>query len=119
MCINTDIMESNMGKRKALVYPQAEKKLKIVGEQIKLARLRRHLTELDVAERARIGRSSVIQIEKGAPSVSMGIYLAVLSVLGLQDDILLLARDDVMGRTFQDLELKTPRRGKKHETKPE
>ncbi len=49
----------------------------------------------------------------------MGIYLAVLSVLGLQDDILLFARDDVMGRTFQDLELKMPRRGKKHETKPE
>jgi hypothetical protein len=66
-----------------------------------------------------VGRSSVAQVEKGAPSVSMGIYLAVLSVLGLQDDILLFARDDVMGRTFQDLELKMPRRGKKHETKPE
>ncbi len=105
-----------MGRRTPLVYPQAQKKLKIVGEQIKLARLRRHLTEQDVAERARVGRTSVMQVEKGSPSVSMGIYLAILSVLGLQDDILLLARDDVMGRTYQDLELKIPRRGKKRET---
>lgn len=44
----------------------------------------------------------------------MGMYLAVLNVLGLEDDILLLARDDVMGRTYQDLNLKIPRRSRKN-----
>ena len=104
-----------MGKRKALLFPQTAKKLQIVGEQIKLARLRRHLTAEDVAEKARVGRTTVVQIEKGSPSVSMGMYLAVLNALGLQDDILLLTKDDELGRTIQDLDLKTPRRVKKHE----
>ena len=40
-------------------------------------------------------------------------YLAVLNALGLSDDILLLAKDDVMGKRFQDLNLKTPRRLKR------
>lgn len=102
-----------MGKRKALLFPQTAKKLKTVGEQIKLARLRRHLTAENVAEKARLGRTTVVQIEKGSPSVSMGMYLAVLDALGLQDDILLLAKDDVLGRTIQDLEIKIPRRVKK------
>ncbi len=102
-----------MGKKKAVIYPRTAKKLEITGEQIKLARLRRKLTAQDVADRAGIGRTTVSQIEKGSPSVSMGMYLAVLSVLGLQDDILLLAKDDVLGRTYQDLDLKIPRRIRK------
>ncbi len=102
-----------MGKKKAVIYPRTAKKLAITGEQIKLARLRRKLTAQDVADRAGIGRTTVTQIEKGSPSVSMGMYLTVLSVLGLQDDILLLAKDDVLGRTYQDLDLKIPRRIRK------
>ncbi len=101
-----------MGKGKAVLFPQTAKKLRIVGRQIKLARLRRKLTAEDVAERAKIGRSTVGQIEKGSPSVSMGMYLAVLHALGLQDDILHLAKDDVLGRTYQDLDLKTPKRAR-------
>ncbi|MBE6004532.1 MAG: helix-turn-helix domain-containing protein [Lachnospiraceae bacterium] len=104
-----------MGKRKALLFPKTAKKLQTVGEQIKLARLRRHLTAEDVAERARVGRSTVVEIEKGSPSVSMGMYLAVLNALGLQDDILLLAKDDELGRAIQDLEIKTPRRVRKRQ----
>ncbi len=102
-----------MGKKTAILFPQTEKKLQKVGEQIKLARLRRGLSAQEVAERAAIGRSTVIQVEKGSPSVSMGFYLAILNVLGLQNDILLLAKDDVLGRTIQDLNLKVPRRAKK------
>ena len=103
-----------MGKNKALLLPQIERKLQAVGGQIKLARLRRGLTAQEVAEKAAVGRSTITQIEKGSPSVSMGMYLAVLNALGLSDDILYLAKDDVMGRTFQDLNLKTPRRIKKN-----
>ena len=35
----------------------------------------------------------------------MGAYFNVLRVLGLQDDFLLLASNDVQGRNIQDLEL--------------
>ena len=105
-----------MGKNKALLFPQVERKLQIVGSQIKLARLRRGWTAQEIAEKASVGRSTITQIEKGSPSVSMGMYLAVLNALGLSDDILCLAKDDIMGRTFQDLNLKTPRRIKKNGT---
>lgn len=104
-----------MGLKKAVLFPQTEKKLRTVGKQIKLARLRRKLPVQEVADRAAISRSTVIAIEKGCPSVSMGFYLAVLNVLGLQDDILLIAKDDVLGRTYQDLNLKIPRRVKNYD----
>lgn len=77
----------------------------ILGDQIKLARKRRKLTTIQVAERASIDRSTLYQIEKGNPSVSMGAYFNVLRVLNLQDDILKLAADDEFGRRLQDIEM--------------
>lgn len=79
--------------------------LEQVGENIKLARKRRSLTTIQVAERAGIDRSTLYQIEKGNPGVSMGAYFSVLRVLGLQDDFLKLAADDEFGRRLQDLKL--------------
>nr|WP_284040292.1 helix-turn-helix transcriptional regulator [Sphingobacterium sp. lm-10] len=76
-----------------------------MGENIKLARKRRKLTTVQVAERAGIARSTLYLIEKGEPSVAMGAYFNVLRVLRLQDDFLKLAADDVFGRKLQDLDL--------------
>ena len=76
-----------------------------MGENIKLARKRRKLTTVQVAERADIDRSTLYEVEKGNPSVSMGAYFNTLRVLGLQDDFLKLAADDEYGRKLQDLEL--------------
>lgn len=88
------------------ILPGTEKILKIMGEQIKLARLRRDLTAELVAERAGISRSSLWKVETGNPAVAMGIYAAVLHALGGMDkDLLLVAKDDEMGRQMQDLGL--------------
>lgn len=76
-----------------------------VGENIKLARKRRELTTMQVAERAGIDRTTLYHIEKGNSRVSMGAYFNVLRVLGLQDDFLKLAADDELGRKLQDLNL--------------
>ena len=84
-----------------------EKKMKVVGEQIKLARLRRDLSLTQVAERATCSPLTVSRIEKGAPTVAIGIYLRVLYALQLDDDILLLAKEDKLGRQIQDMELST------------
>jgi transcriptional regulator with XRE-family HTH domain len=72
---------------------------------MKLARKRKKLTAIQVAERAGIARSTLYLIEKGDSSVSMGAYFNVLRVLGLQNDFLKLAADDEFGRKLQDLEL--------------
>jgi len=80
-----------------------------MGEQIKLARLRRKLSVNLVSERAGISRASLWAVEKGSPSVAMGIYAAVLHALnGMDKDLLKIAKDDELGRKLQDLDL--PRR---------
>lgn len=76
-----------------------------MGEQVKLARKRRKLSTIQVAERADISRTTLYQVEKGEPGVAIGAYFNVLRVLGLQQDILKLAADDEFGRKLQDLEL--------------
>ena len=94
-----------MKRRKQILFPKYQKILEQTGENIKLARKRRKLTTMQVAERADIDRSTLYEIEKGNPSVSMGAYFNTLRVLGLQDDFLKLAADDEYGRKLQDLEL--------------
>lgn len=87
----------------------------IVGEQIKLARLRRNLSVAQIAERATCSPLTVSRLEKGSPTVSIGIYLRVLYALQLEDDILLLAKEDELGRRLQDLSLTNRRRASKKE----
>ena len=94
-----------MNRRKQILFPKYQKVLEKLGENIKLARKRRKLTTIQVAERADINRSTLTEIEKGNPSVSMGAYFNTLRVLGLQDDFLKLAADDEYGRKLQDIEL--------------
>jgi transcriptional regulator with XRE-family HTH domain len=96
-----------MKSKKQTLFPKHQKILDQLGENIKLARKRRKLTTLQVAERADINRTTLYQIEKGSPSVSMGAYFNVLRVLGLQNDFLKLASDDELGRKLQDLDLLT------------
>ncbi len=90
-----------------------EKKMQMVGEQIKLARLRRNLSIAQISERAMVSDLTVNRVEKGLPTVSMGIYLRVLYALQLDDDILCLAKDDELGRALQDLNLKTRKKASK------
>lgn len=94
-----------MKSKKQILFPKHKKILQLLGENIKLARKRRKLTTIQVAERAGINRMTLYQVERGSPSVSMGAYFNVFRVLGLQDDFLILAADDNQGRNLQDLAL--------------
>lgn len=89
-------------KQQLILLPKAQKVLDELGENIKLARLRRKLSAVQVAERAGISRSTLWQIEKGTPTVAMGAYFQVLFVLGLEKDFLQLGADDKLGRKLQD-----------------
>lgn len=94
-----------MNKKKKVIFPKYNQLLSQMGEHIKLARRRRKLTTIQVAERAGIARSTLYLIEKGDASVAFGAYFNVLRVLGLQEDILKLGADDDFGRKLQDLNL--------------
>ena len=100
-----------MSKKSTVILPKTQAILEQMGDQIRLARLRRHLSSELVAERAGISRMTLSNIEKGSPSVSIGSYAAVLHALnGMDTDLLLVAKDDGLGRKLQDLELPTRRR---------
>lgn len=102
-----------MPKKKIVILPKIERILTEMGEQIKLARLRRKLSTAQVSERANISRPTLSAIEKGASSVSIGSYLLVLQVLGLEKDFLLLAKDDELGRKLQDANMSVNERAPK------
>ena len=103
-----------MNIKKRPIFPQTKEILDVFGENIKLARLRRSLSLEQVAERAGIGRSTLIKVEKGDSSVSLGSYIQVLFVLRLEKDFLKAASDDLLGRKIQDAGLiRTSWKGRK------
>jgi transcriptional regulator with XRE-family HTH domain len=102
-----------MVRKSINLLPRTSRILETVGEQIKLARLRRKFSSEIVAERAGISRPTLLAIEKGQPTVGIGHYLNVLKVMGLENDFLLLAKDDELGRKLQDAQLKTKERAPK------
>lgn len=103
-----------MSKRTVVIMPETQRNLETMGEQIKLARLRRNLAAELVAERAGISRATLWAVEKGTPTVSIGTYAAVLHALGGMDkDFELVAKDDEFGRKLQDLNIQTRARAKR------
>ena len=92
---------------------RAASNLRIVGEQIRLARLRRDLSIAQLAERATCSELTVMRVERGIPTVAMGIYLRILFAMDLDESVLALAKDDEVGRSLQDLQLKERKRASK------
>lgn len=103
-----------MSKKSIVLLPETLNILEQMGLQIKYARLRRKISAEIVAERAGISRATLCAIEKGSPSVAMGCYAAVLHALNYMDkDLLLVAKDDELGRKLQDLDLHVQKRVRK------
>lgn len=100
-------------KKTSTLLPKHQKLISELGENIKLARLRRKYSMEQVAERANISRPTLHAIEKGTETVGLGLYLQVLAVLGLEKDLLLVAKDDALGRKLQDANLMVKQRAPK------
>ena len=108
-----------MPKKLPLLLPSVQRSLVALGENIRLARLRRDLSAEMVAERAGISRQTLSALENGSGSVSMATWIQVLFVLGLEKDLESVARDDELGRALQDAQLTTRRRARKSPQKDE
>jgi transcriptional regulator with XRE-family HTH domain len=102
-----------MGRNKITLLPKMRRILEDLGENIKMARLRRKLSAEQVAERANVTRYVIGQIEKGAPAVSIGVYVQVLFVLGMEADLARIASEDPLGRKLQDIDLTVSERAPK------
>ena len=94
-----------MGRRVRKPFPQASRQLEALGDRLRTARLRRKLTGVVFAERMGVARDTLHRLEKGDPGISLGTYQRALRILGLDQDLDLIARDDVLGRKLQDARL--------------
>lgn len=91
-----------MSKKTFHIYPGTQREVQSLGQRLRDARLRRRFSMETVSARADISRPTLYKIEKGDPSVAFGNYLQVLRVLGLLDDLALVAKEDKLGRRLQD-----------------
>jgi transcriptional regulator with XRE-family HTH domain len=91
-----------MAKKIINLYPASAKEMEAMGQRLKAARLRRRFSMETVCSRADISRPTLNKVERGDPSVAFGIYVQVLRVLGLVEDLSLIAKEDVLGRRLQD-----------------
>ena len=94
-----------MRPRKTLLMPKARNSLEILGQNLKLARIRRRISAAMMCERACVSHATLTAIEQGKPSVSMAGYMSVLFCLNMHTDMEKVAADDVLGRELQDLQL--------------
>ncbi len=105
-----------MAREKRILLPSLQRTLTEMGENIRLARLRRKFSTTLIAERADISRNTLRAIEHGDPNVSFGAYASVLLCLGLEKDLKQVARDDKLGRKLQDANLPVRARAPKVKT---
>jgi transcriptional regulator with XRE-family HTH domain len=97
-----------MPSKAPVLFPAQTLLMTALGERLRDARLRRGFSAATVCARADISRPTLTKVEAGNAAVTLGTYLQVLRVLGLEQDLSLLAADDVVGRRLQDAKL--PRR---------
>lgn len=81
--------------------------LRRLGQSIRLARLRRNLSQEDLAGRMGVTRLSVIALEKGKAGASIGNLLKALTVMGYTERLGEILAADPIG---DDLDLVTGRR---------
>ena len=110
---NLSPLGSSYAIMKRELLPSQRRLLSTLGEQLRYARLRRDLTTVQIAERAGIARTILVKIEKGDEGVALGQYFRVMLALGLGNDIVLIARDDELGRKLQDAKLEVKERASK------
>jgi hypothetical protein len=81
--------------------------LQKLGADISVARRRRCIPTTLMAERAFVDRRSVVRVEKGDPSVSLGIYATILFVLGMEKRLadLVSPANDPLGQMLADEKL--------------
>lgn len=92
-----------------------EESLVALGYNLKVARLKRRLPQAVLAERAGIGLTTLVKIEKGDSGVAIGTVAAVINALGLGTPFAQIAQVDPLGQALEAEALPKRIRAKKAE----
>jgi DNA-binding XRE family transcriptional regulator len=65
--------------------PRVKRALTKLGSDVSMARRKRGLTVVMMAERLGVAKSTYMKVEKGDPTAAMGVYAMTLFVLGLDN----------------------------------
>jgi transcriptional regulator with XRE-family HTH domain len=74
------------------------------------------MTLTDMAARVATTRLTLSRLERGDLSVSLGLLARVLGVLGLEEDLDQIGREDELGHRLQDVRLRRPRTAQRTQT---
>ncbi|MGE4422354.1 MAG: helix-turn-helix domain-containing protein [Pseudodesulfovibrio sp.] len=106
----SEVRMGNTSLASKALSPDAAETLKQLGANIKEARVRRGMTQVELATRASTSHAALGRLERGEPSVGIGILVQVLDVLGLAGGLGQVADPDMdeVGKSLQ--QLKSPKR---------
>lgn len=91
------------GKQKAVIFPGQQLALDSLGQNLRLARKRRSMSQKMLSERTGLNRKTIYRIEHGDSGVSLGHYARVLGALSLIDELAKVGLNDELGRKLQDI----------------
>ena len=115
LCKENKERQKNINKslKVELCNANIEEALKILGNNIKRARLRRNISSAELAKNCDISRSTLVSIEKGSPSVAMGHYANIIGSLGLINDFAVVCSDfDYILKHGENINQKRARKNK-------
>ena len=99
-----------MSRPARTLFPKSQRQAEALGERLKAARLRRRMSEAEMADRALVSRPTIRRLEAGDLRVSAAVLVRVLEVLTLEDDIDRIADQDDLGHQLVDARLPRPHR---------
>lgn len=93
-----------------MLFPATQRRAEALGERLRAARLRRRMSEAEMAERSFISRPTLRRLEAGDLTVSAAVLARVLEVLTLDQDLDRLAEHDEVGMRLADARTPLPHR---------
>ena len=88
-----------------ILFPKQRKVLTSFGEDLLLAMRRRAYTKKMICDRTGFDNKTVNKVFAGDPGVSIGTYLKVMAVLGMEENFAEMAAHDEVGIKLQNIKL--------------
>jgi transcriptional regulator with XRE-family HTH domain len=97
-----------MTRPQRALHPETQRKANDLGARLKAARMRRGMSQAEMAARVLVSRPTLHRLESGDLTVSAVTLVRVLDILALVGDVDLIAAHDDLGHQMADARLPRP-----------